>query len=190
MGIFPAAHTTLTLSTRQVRDWLTGKGSPVPLPEGWDHAGSPATISLPALRRAVPVCRRLVLVWLDKQGVEDCETRDTVLLAVSELVGNAVLHSASLRVSCVLSVADDHVHIEVCDQNRAASVPHIVHPPDTATDGRGLAILTEISSMWGMQCGPGRRSVWVSVPARLPVARPATAARRRARLRWHRSRGL
>jgi anti-sigma regulatory factor (Ser/Thr protein kinase) len=186
----PAAQTTLSLSIRQVRDWFTDEDASVPLPKGWGYAGSPATISLPALRRAVPVCRRLASMWLDKQCIDDCETRDTVLLAVSELVSNAVLHSASLRVSCSLSVADGHVDIEVCDQNRAASVPHIVHPPDSATDGRGLAILTEIAAIWGMQHGPGMRAVWVSVPARLPLAQPATTARRRAMFRWHRSRGL
>jgi hypothetical protein len=69
-----------------------------------------------------------------------------------------------------LSTARDHVRIEVRDQNRAPSVPRLVHPPETAVHGRGLAILTEVAGAWGMGHAAGERTVWADVPAVPPIA--------------------
>jgi anti-sigma regulatory factor (Ser/Thr protein kinase) len=172
--------TTLTLSPQQVSDWLAGT-----VPSGLADTGRrtwrPVSFAVPALKRSVPLCRRLSRLWLDAQCVDDQDARDMVLLVVSELVSNAVVHSASARVTCRLGRSGNCVLVEVSDQGRAASVPFPARPARNGIGGRGLAIVAELAAEWGVRREAGACTVWAAVPAedgtvRASGARPAVAA--------------
>ncbi len=162
MSSIAAAETGLTLSSRQIDEWPEGGDLSAFLGDGWQD-GRPVSFSIPPEERAVPVCRRLSRAWLDAQQIENEDTRYAVLLVISELTTNAILHSASSRVTSRLWRADGKVFVEVCDQGRSASVPRLGHPPETESHGRGLSIVTRCATSWGMRRGTGECTVWAAV---------------------------
>jgi anti-sigma regulatory factor (Ser/Thr protein kinase) len=174
------ADTTLTLSPQQIRDWLAGTVPPG-LADTGRRTRRPVSFAVPALKRSVPLCRRLSRLWLDAQRVDNQDARDMVLLVVSELVSNAIMHSASARVNCRLARTDNRVLAEVSDQGRAASVPFPARSARTGIGGRGLVIVAELAAEWGVRRTPGACTVWAAVPVvartvRAPGARPAAVA--------------
>ncbi|MFI6037639.1 ATP-binding protein [Streptomyces sp. NPDC051315] len=90
---------------------------------------------------------------------------ETLVLLVSELVTNAVVHTgcpAVLRLS--LTGGDDDgpgestVRLEVADSSSRAPVPRCLD--DDATGGRGLALVDGLADRWGWIVeGPGKR-IW------------------------------
>nr|WP_317453367.1 ATP-binding protein [Streptomyces xanthii] len=112
--------------------------------------------------------RRMTRAHLTGWGA--CEdTCDAAALVVSELVTNAIVHTASRRIHCELhELCDDageRVRIAVRDEGRM--------PGDTAPagrvapeeeHGRGLLLVAAVSSAWGAQeTGPGL-VVWAELP--------------------------
>ncbi|WP_435056767.1 ATP-binding protein [Streptomyces capoamus] len=92
------------------------------------------------------------------------DTCDNAALVVSELVTNAIVHTASSRVVCELLDHDDMVRIAVHDQGCA---PGVSHPSPQRADeehGRGLLLVDALCRAWGAQeHGPGL-SVWAELP--------------------------
>lgn len=87
-----------------------------------------------------------------------------VVLIVNELVTNAVLHAAG-TVTLTLDLHDDAVRIMVGGE---ATGVRIRRDRDTsAEEGRGLALVTAMSLMWGVHERAGGKTVWadVAVPA-------------------------
>ncbi|HVM10103.1 MAG TPA: response regulator [Acidimicrobiales bacterium] len=86
---------------------------------------------------------------------------DTVQLLVSELVTNAVVHAGS-RPNVAVLLLPHAVRVEVADQ-----APEGLRPRD-ATDadesGRGLFLLDELSSAWGVDTSDDGKTVWFEVP--------------------------
>lgn len=107
------------------------------------HPGSPAQ------------ARRLTRARLTGWSV--CEdTCDTAALVVTELVTNAIVHTASSHIVCELHDGADLVRIAVRDEGRAPGVPH--QSPQRADDegGRGLLLVEAMCRAWGAQeHGPG-----------------------------------
>jgi anti-sigma regulatory factor (Ser/Thr protein kinase) len=99
---------------------------------------------------------------------------ETSLLIVSELATNAVRHARSpFRVTMVRE--DDRLRLEVHDDSPAPAAL-CDHAPE-ALDGRGLHLVSTLSSEWGVTPHPnGGKSVWamVAIPgaAQSRVARP------------------
>ncbi|WP_343245867.1 ATP-binding protein [Streptomyces sp. SID5785] len=99
-----------------------------------------------------------------------CEdTCDAAALVVSELVTNAIVHTASRRIRCELhEVSDDagdRVRIAVRDEGR---MPGVAAPAGRVAPeeehGRGLLLVAAVSSAWGAQeTGPGLL-VWAELP--------------------------
>ncbi|MGC8918303.1 ATP-binding protein [Streptomyces sp. PG2] len=100
-----------------------------------------------------------------RTGDFDPETCDNAVLVTSELVTNAVMHTASDRIVCRLRTDGDRIRIEVEDESRGPTLPEqrISRPDDQG--GRGLMLVGVLSSDWGVRdspYGPGR-IVWAEL---------------------------
>ncbi|WP_316741944.1 ATP-binding protein [Streptomyces sp. MK7] len=109
---------------------------------------------------------------------------ETLVLLVSELVTNAVLHTGSpavLRLSLPGAAADAAtVRLEVADASTRAPVPRCAG--DDATNGRGLALVDGLADRWGWSAeGEGKR-IWCELDRCAPppplAATPATCGTR------------
>lgn len=105
------------------------------------------------------------------------EHADAVLLVVSELVTNALVHTQG-AVRLDLTHGADRVRVAVSDSSpRAPAKPVIVDWE--ATGGRGLLLVEATSAAWGSVPVGGGKQVWseIDVPVREPG--PADAGARR-----------
>lgn len=99
---------------------------------------------------------------------------DDVLLLVSELCTNAIVHTrsgeAGGRFSVAMEWTRESVRVVVEDQGSATAPtiggrsgdPARTGPADES--GRGLRLVDELASDWGTASRPGRRWVWADVP--------------------------
>ncbi|AMW09839.1 ATPase [Streptomyces qaidamensis] len=116
------------------------------------HSGSPAQ------------ARRLTRARLTGWSV--CEdTCDSAALVVSELVTNAIVHTASTHIVCELHDGDDLVRIAVRDEGCAPGQPHAASRTRPEEEhGRGLLLVDALCHSWGAQeDGPGLL-VWAELP--------------------------
>ncbi|MBX9421890.1 MULTISPECIES: ATP-binding protein [Streptomyces] len=102
---------------------------------------------LPALTASVARARRLaeerLILWGCGPGI-----RDTVSLVVSELVTNAVVHTASGRVVCEIREDEETLRIAVRDEGGPAG-PCIRDNCGEDERGRGLLIVDALCTAWG-----------------------------------------
>lgn len=133
---------------------------------GFDHWAAEPTAA------TVPLIRSRVRSVLDGWEVS-AEIADVLLLAVSELVGNVVLHAADAgRLRVGISLRGGWLQLEVTDG--ATSLPRLPHPrgevdPD-AEDGRGLLIVHLMTVEVGGQLSVQADEFGKSVRVRVPVA--------------------
>ncbi|MEU0006199.1 ATP-binding protein [Streptomyces sp. NPDC006314] len=81
---------------------------------------------------------------------------DNAALVISELVTNAIVHTASSRVVCELHDHDDTVRIAVRDEGCAPGEPHPSPQRPDEEHGRGLFLVDALCRAWGAQeHGPG-----------------------------------
>ncbi|QFZ76967.1 ATP-binding protein [Streptomyces fagopyri] len=112
---------------------------------------------------SVARARQLTRARLAGWALSD-DTCDTAVLVVSELVTNAILHSASSRVVCELHDNDDLVRIAVRDEGRAPGEPRPSPRRPDEEHGRGLPLVAAMCRAWGAQdTGPGLL-VWADLP--------------------------
>ncbi|MFF7950587.1 ATP-binding protein [Streptomyces griseorubiginosus] len=89
---------------------------------------------------------------------------ETLILLVSELVTNAVVHTgrpAVLRLSLPGGEAESEtvpVRLEVADRSGLAPVPRWVD--GEATGGRGLALVDGLADRWGWSREGAGKSIW------------------------------
>ncbi|MGW6389196.1 ATP-binding protein [Streptomyces sp. NPDC055103] len=118
---------------------------------------------LPALTSSVARARRLaeerLILWGCGPGI-----RETVALVVSELVTNAVVHTASGRVICELREGEDTLRIAVRDEGGPAG-PRMRDCGEEER-GRGLLIVDALCTAWGAdRTGHGTAQiVWAELP--------------------------
>ncbi|MEU5209573.1 ATP-binding protein [Streptomyces sp. NPDC020742] len=166
--MLPTMHgVDVILTARHIDTWPEPKSALVPA-DGWRSAGQ-LTVSLPPLERAVPVTRALARTWLDGQRIHGDDTRYLVLLVLSELVTNAIQHSASMRITCRLRRSEDLLHIEVHDHGGTPWVPRMRRTGPGQEHGRGLELVAKSCAQWGRRTDTGDGcTVWAAVP--LPAA--------------------
>jgi hypothetical protein len=121
------------------------------IPEG----ASAFTATLPGVPGSVAVARQLT-----RAALPGCPRIDDLLLAVTELASNAVIHSASGQggtFSVGVRTAPRWVRAEVTDQGPAAITPQ-------ACNGWGLAIVAGVTDRTGADLRPnGHRCAWAEV---------------------------
>lgn len=107
--------------------------------------------------------RRLTRARLTGWSV--CEdTCETAALVVSELVTNAVVHTASSQIVCELQDGAGLVRIAVRDEGCAPGEPHPSPQLPEEEHGRGLLLVDALCRAWGAQeYGPGL-VVWAEIP--------------------------
>ncbi|GAA3851760.1 ATP-binding protein [Streptomyces sedi] len=120
---------------------------------------------LPAELRAAGEARRRVRGALASWGVPE-ETARTVELVVSELVANAVRHTASATVGARLWDRGDVLGVEITDEHAGAEGPSRRAAAEEDECGRGLALVDALTLRWGVVAeGPGTgQRVWAEVP--------------------------
>lgn len=135
-------------------------GPPGPGPPHRRNALIEARIELAALPTSAASARRFVNSTLSGWGCEGIA--EIVLLLVSELVTNAVLHARS-DVELVLRMRGRRLRVEVGDGSRTA--PVLRAHDDEAMTGRGLSLVEQLSEAWGVhRTGDGKR-VWFEIVA-------------------------
>lgn len=98
----------------------------------------------------------------------DCESIDEVVLVASELVGNAVRHTAAGPLDVTWDLDPDGVTVRVADAS--TTLPTLRAPLDSEPGGRGLTIVAAVADDWGAYTlGSGKR-VWAHVPVRRDAA--------------------
>ncbi len=120
-------------------------------------------LRLPAQASSVGVARRQVRSALGRWGLAGLG--DDAGLVVSELFTNAVVHSGSDNVACLLWTAAGKLHIEVVDEGRAPAGPQARTAADGDESGRGLALVAHLAEGWGVRPpahGTGR-TVWATL---------------------------
>ncbi|MFF1415918.1 ATP-binding protein [Streptomyces sp. NPDC058289] len=147
-----------------------------------DTPGHPTSATAPRARgfgrwaaeptaATVPVIRSRVRSMLEGWDIAD-EIADVLLLAVSELVGNVVLHAFGAgRLRVGVSLQGGWLQLEVTDG--ASPLPRLPHPRDEvdqdAENGRGLLLVhlmaTEAGGQLSVQADQFGKSVRVRVPA-------------------------
>lgn len=88
------------------------------------------------------------------------DTLETVALLVTELVTNAILHA---RTPLQLTVEERAGHVRICVEDAAAGLPALRCHESDAVTGRGLALVAELSSAWGVDETPSGKAVWCEV---------------------------
>ncbi|WP_030236391.1 MULTISPECIES: ATP-binding protein [unclassified Streptomyces] len=87
---------------------------------------------------------------------------ETLILLVSELVTNAVVHTgcpAVLRLSLPgAATGEAIVRLEVADRSLRAPVPRCAD--DDATGGRGLALVDGLADRWGWSAEGAGKRIW------------------------------
>jgi anti-sigma regulatory factor (Ser/Thr protein kinase) len=116
----------------------------------------PRDVGAPALARGAitELCREI--------GLEG-SCRQTLLLLVSEVVSNAVLHSTGPEgepIGLTAAVTDDAVRVTVTDAGDGFTPGR--RDPDRADGGYGLYLLEKAASGWGV-AGEGATRVWFEV---------------------------
>jgi anti-sigma regulatory factor (Ser/Thr protein kinase) len=95
------------------------------------------------------------------EGWGDPDTRDVVLLLISELVTNAVVHARS-TVTIDLAVTDDGpVHVNVHDESTVR--PTARRHQSDRPGGRGMHLLESMAARWGVEESRTGKSIWFEV---------------------------
>jgi anti-sigma regulatory factor (Ser/Thr protein kinase) len=100
-------------------------------------------------------------------GWGDPDARHAVVLLISELVTNAVVHAGS-TVTVNLAVRDDGpVLVKIHDESPVRPTPrrHHVDRPG----GRGMHLLESLATRWGVEDSRGGKSVWFEVDRTRPA---------------------
>lgn len=99
------------------------------------------------------------------QVVDGSPVADDVVLLVSEVATNAVVHTASGKggtFTIVVRPGDSVIRVEVHDGG-SETPPDIRPPEDLAGSGRGLGLVESLATRWGHLGNRDGRVVWFEV---------------------------
>lgn len=109
--------------------------------------------------------RAAILAW--KAPVDT----DVAVLLTSELVTNAIKHTATETVTLGIRCARDRLRVDVHD---TSSVPPVVtEAPADAEAGRGLVLIANLSAEWGFYRTPMGKVVYFTLAFQPDPGRPA-----------------
>ena len=115
-----------------------------------------AEVTLPGAPSSVPTARRFVESILTSWGQP--EQGWTAALLVSELSANCTLH-ARTSFTVRVEMQDEQVRLQVTDGSLRP--PAVRDYGTSATTGRGLLLVEELSSDWGVDLHDDGKTVWV-----------------------------
>jgi anti-sigma regulatory factor (Ser/Thr protein kinase) len=84
---------------------------------------------------------------------------EDLLLVLSELVTNCIVHGPGHAITVELTLVDaEHVRGEVCDRGTATPSQRVVDTGEDTPGGFGLMLVDRLASRWGIR--PGSTRVW------------------------------
>jgi anti-sigma regulatory factor (Ser/Thr protein kinase) len=92
----------------------------------------------------------------------DAEACEAAVLLTSEAVTNAFIHGRS-EARIHITTSPGRLHVEVADDN--SRHPQRLDQDADALDGRGIAIVQQLASRWGVRDDPYGKTVWFEVAA-------------------------
>lgn len=109
-------------------------------------------------RRSASAARRFTAETLVGWGLAERARADDVVLCVSELVTNALVHGVppGRRLRLLLRYDGCVLRVEVHDSG--PGVPHVVDDADEG--GRGLLLVAALSDKWGVRERESGKAVW------------------------------
>ncbi|WP_345701897.1 ATP-binding protein [Kitasatospora terrestris] len=134
-----------------------------------------SAMAVPHGPSSVGVARRRLRTDLGDRAIPDAVIDDAVLI-LSELLSNSCRHARPLDVDEASADQDGTVLVrwgmrrdglltlEVTDGG-ASTRPRPGSPSVSAHGGRGLNIVGELASDWGVRHAPGQVTVWAELPA-------------------------
>jgi anti-sigma regulatory factor (Ser/Thr protein kinase) len=132
------------------------------------------SLTIPGRPAEVSTARTFVTRTIAVTGKGRTVDSDAATLLTSELVTNAVQHTASGAdggtVTIVVIDVPDGVLVEVIDDG-SADMP-VVRSDLMATDGHGLYLVQQLTAQWGYLRDPAGTTVWFHLAAdsvRLPA---------------------
>ena len=129
----------------------------------YDAAVPEASVTLAGEASSVPVARRFVTATLEEWG--HAEAGWAAAQIVSELAGNCALHARTeFRVR--LAQVDGSVRLEVQDGSQARVQPR--RYSDDATTGRGMRLVEDLGTDWGVDVHERGKTVWVHLRLTAP----------------------
>jgi anti-sigma regulatory factor (Ser/Thr protein kinase) len=120
---------------------------------------SRAEVTLPAAVSSVPTARHFIESILAGWGLSDLAWDATLI--VSELASNAALHARGQEFRVQITTEDDGVRVEVSDGS--LRLPQQRTYSSSATTGRGLRLVDELASEWGVTTTGAGKTVWVRI---------------------------
>lgn len=110
-------------------------------------------VDLPGERSSVPSARAWARQLLD--GRVPAAVLDDVLLLLSEVTTNAVIHSdsgikAGGLVTVCVACSPDVIHVEVIDEGSVTSKPTVHESGPDCDGGRGLFLVNLMATAWGI----------------------------------------
>jgi anti-sigma regulatory factor (Ser/Thr protein kinase) len=85
---------------------------------------------------------------------------ETIALLVTELVTNAILHA---RTPLLLTLESRPDHVRICVEDASNEQPALRRYDPDAVTGRGLALVEQLASSWGVDNTPAGKVVWCEV---------------------------
>jgi anti-sigma regulatory factor (Ser/Thr protein kinase) len=116
------------------------------------------TLRLPPEPASATRARRVTRTHLAPVCPDDA--LDVAGLVVTELVSNAVLH-AQTEMFLVVDVVPGRIELRV--QDGSSDDPERKQLDPGASSGRGLAIVEELATTWGVDHDRGLKVVWASI---------------------------
>ena len=125
------------------------------------------SLTIPGRPAEVSTARTFVTRTIAVTGKERTVDSDAATLLTSELVTNAIQHTASGAdggtVTIVVIDVPDGVLVEVIDDG-SADMP-VVRSDLLATDGHGLYLVQQLTAQWGYLRDPAGTTVWFHLAA-------------------------
>jgi anti-sigma regulatory factor (Ser/Thr protein kinase) len=86
---------------------------------------------------------------------------EVIALLVTELVTNAILHA---RTPFQLTLESRPHAVRICVEDQSEEQPTLRRYDSDAVTGRGLALVEQLASSWGVDTTPDGKVVWCEVP--------------------------
>ena len=139
-----------------------------PLTPGCDQrAAILGSATIPGRPEEVSGARAFVTRTLSAVGKTPTVAADTATLLTSELVTNAILHTASGApggtVTIVVVDVADGVLVEVIDDGSPGTP--VVKDDLLTTSGHGLYLVQQLTAQWGYLRDPAGTTVWFHLPS-------------------------
>lgn len=123
-------------------------------------------VVLPFVPASVGVARGRFRAELRSAGIVAAPAADAALV-MSELLSNAILHARPLPDSLVRvgwELSPPSLEVMVSDGG-SMTLPHTVRSSLSAIGGRGLSIVEQLCSSWGVRADERGTTVWAVLPA-------------------------